>query len=130
MVDINKSDLDHFIKKYRLFKNLTSTYYIHKISLQLINDDELNHFNTLADSINKSITNPFKRKNKYRLVFERTHKDYCQFSKPIFSENGRYALIEFDVESGFMYGSFSGTYLFKKKKGKWIENSHIRGSND
>lgn len=131
LVDLDTGDFELIIKKLGLvenvpFENLT----LNHISLQLINDNDLNYFKMLADSLNKDKTDPFERITGSQLIKEQLKKEYCEFSKPLYSKDGKYALIRFNVDSGFMFGSFSRTYLMKKKSGKWIEDTLLQMTED
>ena len=127
LVDIYTLNLDDIIKRYGLVEKVSpENLTLNHICLQLINDKELNRFKMLADSFNKDKkdeADPFARKNKSLLIKEHLNKAYCEFSKPLYSKDSKYVLIKFKVDSGFMFGSFSRTYLMKKKKGKWIEDT-------
>lgn len=131
LVDVDKSGFESSINKYGLVNNspLTDLTLKH-CQLQLINDNEIGCFKALADSFNQNITDPIERKNKYQLIENHFHKKYCEFSIPLYSKNGKHALIEYNVFSGFMYGSFSGTYLMKMINGKWVVDGIIRMTED
>jgi hypothetical protein len=131
LVDTDTLHLGDVIIRYGLVdkvspENLT----LNHSCLQLINDKELSHFKMLADSLNKDITDPLERKNGSQLIKEHLQKEYCEFSKPLYSKDGKYVLISFKVDSGFMIGSFSRTYLMKKINGKWIKDALLQVKED
>lgn len=131
LVDIDTLNLDYIIKRHGLFEKVSpEDLTLNHICLQLINDKEINHFKMLADSLDKDNAHPFERKNGNRLIKEHLNKEYCEFSKPLYSKDGKYVLIRFKVDSGFMFGSFSRTYLMKKKNGKWIEDTLLQMTED
>ena len=127
LIDIDTVYSGYAIKKFDLKKKSpASELILNHINMQLITKNKLDCFKILADSLNRSITNAFEKINVYRLIGEQFHKKYCEFSKPLYSNDSRYALVKFQVQSGF--GLFSLTYLMKKKKGKWIEDSVLQGT--
>ncbi len=131
LVDIDTLNLAYIIKRYGLVEKVSpGDLTLNHICLQLINDKEINHFKMLADSLNKDNADPFERKNGNRLIKEHLNKEYCEFSKPLYSKDRKYVLIRFKVDSGFMFGSFSRTYLMKKKNGKWIEDTLLKMTED
>ena len=131
LVDISHPNLDSWINEYGLSISKTACDSIIKhCSLQLLNDTEIEAFKVVVDSINKNLTHSFEKENKYSLIKEKTGKEYCEFSKPLYSKKGKYALIRFDVISGFMYGSFSRIYLMEKVNGQWTENSILEITED
>jgi len=135
LVEDSYANLKSSISFYNLSKKDTLSRITH-CCLQLINDNEINKFKLMADSINRTIEYPpeeellIGEKNEYLLIKEKTGKKFCEFSKPLFSKDRKYALIKFNVISGFMFGSFSRTYLMEKRNGVWIENSTLELTDD
>lgn len=119
---------DYYIKKHHLYHK-SSDSLTHRISLPLLNDKQMSRIETIVDSLNIGKTSYWDKTNKYRMVYKMLNKEYCQFLNPIFSKNGKIAIVKYESFSGNPIGSSSNSYLMKKKKGKWI-NEAICGSDD
>jgi len=131
LVDLPNSYLDNWMNEYNLNNNIQcADTIIYNIGLQLIDDFTLKYYKDIADSLNRNIIDPFEETNKFQIIHDKTIKEYCEFSRPYFTNNGNYALIRFEVNSGFPIGSFARTYLMKIENGKWIVESIIEITED
>lgn len=129
--DLQIEDLKYWANKYNFIENrFTSDTIINKINLKIISRETLNCYKKMADSLNHLKHEPFEMIDEYRLVSDKTGKTFCEFSKPFFSKNGNFALVKFEVYSGFLYGSFSYTLIMKKEKLKWIPEEIVSVSSD
>ena len=101
--DISYFKENCFPADYSIYKYVSTSDSIKKISFKLISEAELNHFHP---------------GNKFIYVF----------SKPFFSKNYKRALIYYSKSSP--YDRDWGTYSFKHKNGKWIEEEFLGGGSD
>jgi len=128
--DIDTLGLLSTIKAYNLNYEISNGCFLSAIDLELIDNNKLQEYNAMADTINKSIIDPFELKNKYRLIHEHLNKEYCEFTKPIFSQDKKIALIEFNVISGYLFGSHSETLIMRKIGKRWKVEDVLRFTED
>ncbi len=66
----------------------------------------------------------------YFLIWKIYGKDFCVFSRPVYSEDKKFALIKYNVLSGTIYGNSSMTYLFENVAGQWVKKETVAFEHD
>ncbi len=121
----NTEEVIDIINKYSLESTCNDEIFIGSENTLYLEKTVFKSLESLTNKINEncnsfafnSIENTL---NVYELIWEIFNKNYCFFTKPMRSKDGRYAIIKYEVLSGTIFGNYSRTYLCKFINNEWI----------
>lgn len=113
-INYTKNNVD--FNKNRISKTLCLN------SVKFLTEKEMHLYNTKAKVINKSVENDFSLTNATEIVWYELGLTYCEFSLPIYSQDGNYVAIEYCLTRGGMLDYWKVWLIMEKKENKWVKS--------